>query len=86
MQSFNLIFSLAFSLSVSSPIRPTPRLMPFHFLCFTAPAKYKIYVLFTFKIYSDLIENFFRSPSQSLLLPFSIFYFGKKGGKLIKRE
>lgn len=60
--------------------------MPFILFYFTAPTKYKIYVLFTLKIYSDLIEIFFRFsfavPSVAFFSPFSAFsLFFQKDGK-----
>lgn len=79
MQSFNLIFNSAFSRTLS-----IFRLMPFHFLCSAAPTKYQIYVLFTLKIYSDLIEIFsffFAVPSVAFLLFFHTSPFLEKRRK-----
>lgn len=55
------------------------RLMPFYFLYFTAvPTKYEIYVLFTLKIYSDLILFPSTVPSVAFFLFFHNFFKKKE--------
>lgn len=73
MQSFNLIFSSAF---LPPPALVSPLLaFPSFSSTLLLQQKYKIYVLFTLKIYSDLIGNFSFSFTVPSVAFFSLSYF-----------